>query len=848
MCVTGAWATDYVLDTDSRTSTDKANTITYVVSTLNFSIEESPQAATAGSGSNKTEKFRTGRTYNITVPANLTVTNITFYGYSNDNSKTGYISAINGAAPKRNGENVSNISSEVFPTKSNTYVSYTYDVTKDANNVISFQATGTASNSVNQVCLIITITGTTAAAPGTISFSPAAGSVETGAEITLSSTGATTIYYQWGASSIDGEGDWTSPSTYADNAKPEVPAYGSSNNVLSVKATNTYGSTYGSATYTILAAKKATTTEITAASIAALNTDIKNGTDAGTLAATVTPDGESALASPTITWSSSETGVATIDENTGAITLVGEGTTTITASYAGDEDYSASSDAYDLTVTDTRKSVSLSFSATAINDYNFDGETIAAPTLTAVDGESNPIDLSELTGLTFTERHPDKTAFVTVDSETGAITAANTNNFGTSTVTAAFAGNSNYKAATSKSYTVTRKPSLRQILFDNGFDAFIKEGSKTVSVYYMAGTDAPAQTDDIQVADGFTAAVVGDNVVLTQTATGKVKTYAITKTAVTPFVGTGKQTFDGTETYVASGYGWDNSKKWRFSKTDNDWTREAPGNTRLYFFVGAGTSLTLSESGQNTRAIEVYVNGMKDGSISQIEKNKTIAVTLNGSQPNMVEIRSNQTSGDGGFKDMTIIGSKQAVKIGSHGYSTLISDKILDFEGIDGLTAYRAKRDDKAVTLTAVTEVDANKGIVLEGTASQTYYVPVLASTDSNVDTDLTGNATTAYELVSGKYYYVLSYQNGAEGFYNYNGSAAIPAGKAFFESDTELTAGGGANYLSIIYAEDETDGIASIENGKLNIETPAFNLAGQKVGAEYKGIVIVNGKKYVRK
>ena len=44
----------------------------------------------------------------------------------------------------------------------------------------------------------------------------------------------------------------------------------------------------------------------------------------------------------------------------------------------------------------------------------------------------------------------------------------------------------------------------------------------------------------------------------------------------------------------------------------------------------------------------------------------------------------------------------------------------------------------------------------------------------------------------------------------------------------------------------EETDGIKAVstkvENGV------RYNLAGQKVGADYKGIVIVNGKKYMRK
>ena len=47
---------------------------------------------------------------------------------------------------------------------------------------------------------------------------------------------------------------------------------------------------------------------------------------------------------------------------------------------------------------------------------------------------------------------------------------------------------------------------------------------------------------------------------------------------------------------------------------------------------------------------------------------------------------------------------------------------------------------------------------------------------------------------------------------------------------------------------EGETDGIRSIENGELRIDnSDYFNLSGQRVGKDYKGIVIKNGKKIVR-
>ena len=94
----------------------------------------------------------------------------------------------------------------------------------------------------------------------------------------------------------------------------------------------------------------ATTTTITAPND--FNTDLHNGTNAGTLSATVTAEGN-AISSATVTWSSSNTGVATIAAN-GAVTLVAAGTTTITASYAGVEDqYRPSSATYELTVIDS---------------------------------------------------------------------------------------------------------------------------------------------------------------------------------------------------------------------------------------------------------------------------------------------------------------------------------------------------------------------------------------------------------------------------------------------------------------------------------------------------------------
>ena len=84
--------------------------------------------------------------------------------------------------------------------------------------------------------------------------------------------------------------------------------------------------------------------------------------------------------SMTVTYSSSKPTVATVDASTGAVTLVAPGTTTITASFAGDDEYDEASATYTLTVTDRTMST---FGYTETIDE--DNKTLAARALTGID-------------------------------------------------------------------------------------------------------------------------------------------------------------------------------------------------------------------------------------------------------------------------------------------------------------------------------------------------------------------------------------------------------------------------------------------------------------------------------
>ena len=84
-----------------------------------------------------------------------------------------------------------------------------------------------------------------------------------------------------------------------------------------------------------------------------LNLDLYDGTDAGTLSATVANKGVD-IEGATVTWSSDDDDVATVNETTGAVTLVAVGTTTITATYAGESnEYNPATATYEIEVVNT---------------------------------------------------------------------------------------------------------------------------------------------------------------------------------------------------------------------------------------------------------------------------------------------------------------------------------------------------------------------------------------------------------------------------------------------------------------------------------------------------------------
>ena len=47
---------------------------------------------------------------------------------------------------------------------------------------------------------------------------------------------------------------------------------------------------------------------------------------------------------------------------------------------------------------------------------------------------------------------------------------------------------------------------------------------------------------------------------------------------------------------------------------------------------------------------------------------------------------------------------------------------------------------------------------------------------------------------------------------------------------------------------KNDPAGINEVSNGTVKEKAPIYNLAGQRVGKDYKGVVIQNGKKFIKK
>ena len=82
-------------------------------------------------------------------------------------------------------------------------------------------------------------------------------------------------------------------------------------------------------------------------------------------------------------------------------------------------------------------------------------------------------------------------------------------------------------------------------------------------------------------------------------------------------------------------------------------------------------------------------------------------------------------------------------------------------------------------------------------------------------------------------------------GFYKLGAETVVPKGKAYIDA-SQLPAG--IKVLRFAFGDNLATAIETAEVADTDADGAIYNVAGQQVGKDYKGIVIKNGKKYLNK
>ena len=187
------------------------------------------------------------------------------------------------------------------------------------------------------------------------------------------------------------------------------------------------------------------------------------------------------------------------------------------------------------------------------------------------------------------------------------------------------------------------------------------------------------------------------------------------------------------------------------------------------------------------------------------------------------------------------ISDVETVKIAvtAAGFATFSCDKALYFEN-ENIAAYTATVNGGEITLTKVTKVPANTGLLIRSLAGGKANEDIIVLSSAPEIKNNALHATTKDmddEALAGKY--ILANGSKGVGFYKAGSGASLKAGQAYLEAGTSAKA-----FFAI---EGVPTGINAVENADADTNV-IYNLSGQRVNNAFKGIVIKNGKKVLVK
>lgn len=169
-----------------------------------------------------------------------------------------------------------------------------------------------------------------------------------------------------------------------------------------------------------------------------------------------------------------------------------------------------------------------------------------------------------------------------------------------------------------------------------------------------------------------------------------------------------------------------------------------------------------------------------------------------------------------------------------------------DVEFPDNIEAYIVTSTEGSILRQKITEAPSGTPLVVHATTgADTYYLLGLASAPNAITTNLLKTSDGSITINDDNYkkIYVLTVVGDEAGFGPLAKGKTLSAGKVYLEFDT-------AQAKDFIEFSEDITGLIYTTKPKSNTADykKAYNITGQQVNENYNGVVIVNGKKYMKK
>ena len=300
----------------------------------------------------------------------------------------------------------------------------------------------------------------------------------------------------------------------------------------------------------------------------------------------------------------------------------------------------------------------------------------------------------------------------------------------------------------------------------------------------------------------------------------------------------------------------DAKKYWTVVAGSSDGTFKLGDTTNGYLYTSGSNNLSVDNSNSTDWTFEKNADGtfkFKGGGSNRYVSCRT---DLSGTNQYLYRMAGSTPAGVYSFTLYKYVAGNYSYS----GYCTTATPKVIaayadgwmsyvaaaDVEFPSEVEAYIVTSTETGITREKVTQAPKDTPLVLHATdGAKTYDLTALAAAPAALTQNKLKASDGTLTVTNDNYkkIYVLTVVGDEPGFGPLKMGSTLKAGKVYLEFAE-------AQAKDFIGFGEETTGIEQMEkmrNGE-NEKMPMFNLAGQRVGKSYKGIVIVNGKKYVNK